>query len=113
MPFSGFVLGVLHSLQDACNIRHMHPVLIWRFCFFSLILPYTVRELVEVFPLRRPEMAGDNSAVILAVSWTETCIGVFLFSLRFLSNWKFVGRFRWDFAVASLTVVSVWSSFCS
>ncbi|KXG50584.1 uncharacterized protein PGRI_043510 [Penicillium griseofulvum] len=51
-------------------------------------------------------MAGNNSAVILAVSWTETCIGLFLFSLRFLSNWKFVGRFRWDFAVAGLTVAT-------
>lgn len=52
-------------------------------------------------------MAGDNAALILAVSWTETAIGLFMFTLRFLSNWKFVGRFRWDFAVAGLTVVSV------
>lgn len=51
-------------------------------------------------------MVGNNSVVILAVSWTETCIGLFFFGLRFLSNWKFVGRFRWDFAVAGLTVVS-------
>jgi hypothetical protein len=54
-----------------------------------------------------PEMAGDNSAVILAVSWVETCIGLIFFGLRFLSNWKFVRRFRWDFAIAGLTVVSV------
>ncbi|CAI7607540.1 unnamed protein product [Penicillium glandicola] len=51
-------------------------------------------------------MAGNNSLVILAVSWAETCIGLFFFGLRFLSNWKFVGRFRWDFAVAGLTVVT-------
>ncbi|KAJ5515153.1 hypothetical protein N7463_004705 [Penicillium fimorum] len=51
-------------------------------------------------------MAVDNSTLILAVSWTETCIGLFLFSLPFLSNWKFVGRFRWDFAVAGLTVAT-------
>jgi hypothetical protein len=56
-------------------------------------------------------MVGNNSVVILAVSWTETCIGLFFFGLRFLSNWKFVGRFRWDFAVAGLTVVSVWPLF--
>lgn len=52
-------------------------------------------------------MAGDNAAVILAVSWTETCVGLFMFTLRFLSNWKFVGRFRWDFAIAGLTVVNI------
>ncbi|KAJ5858734.1 hypothetical protein N7534_004011 [Penicillium rubens] len=51
-------------------------------------------------------MVGNNSVVILAVSWTETCIGLFFFGLRFLSNWKFVGRFRWDFAVAGLTVAT-------
>ncbi|CAI7567297.1 unnamed protein product [Penicillium bialowiezense] len=51
-------------------------------------------------------MAGNNAALILAVSWTETCIGLFLFALRFVSNWKFVGRFRWDFAIAGLTVAT-------
>ncbi|KAJ6156276.1 hypothetical protein N7497_005161 [Penicillium chrysogenum] len=51
-------------------------------------------------------MVGNNSVVILAVTWTETCIGLFFFGLRFLSNWKFVGRFRWDFAVAGLTVAT-------
>ncbi|KAJ6093902.1 hypothetical protein N7467_002747 [Penicillium canescens] len=51
-------------------------------------------------------MAGDNSAVILAVSWVETCIGLIFFGLRFLSNWKFVRRFRWDFAIAGLTVAT-------
>ncbi|KAJ5774897.1 hypothetical protein N7457_009793 [Penicillium paradoxum] len=49
-------------------------------------------------------MAGDNAALILAVSWTETSIGLIMFGLRFVSNWKFVGRFRWDIAVATLTV---------
>ncbi|KAF4761028.1 hypothetical protein HAV15_005372 [Penicillium sp. str.  len=49
---------------------------------------------------------NSHSAVILTVSWIETCIGLFIFSLRFLSNWKFVGRFRWDFALAGLTVAT-------
>ncbi|CAG8924032.1 unnamed protein product [Penicillium salamii] len=51
-------------------------------------------------------MAGNNAALILAVSWTETCVGLLFFALRFVSNWKFVGRFRWDFAIAGLTVVT-------
>ncbi|KAL4940016.1 hypothetical protein BDV06DRAFT_224502 [Aspergillus oleicola] len=54
-------------------------------------------------------MAGDTNtdskkAVILAVSWVETFIGLTFFFLRFITNWKIVSRFRWDFAVASLTV---------
>ncbi|KAJ5332775.1 hypothetical protein MYU51_009099 [Penicillium brevicompactum] len=51
-------------------------------------------------------MADNNAALILAISWTETCIGLILFALRFVSNWKFVGRFRWDFAIAGLTVAT-------
>ncbi|KAL2816651.1 hypothetical protein BDW59DRAFT_182400 [Aspergillus cavernicola] len=51
-------------------------------------------------------MAGDKSPMIVAVSWTETAIGLVFFALRFVSNWKIVARFRWDFAIASLTVVT-------
>ncbi|CAG8137576.1 unnamed protein product [Penicillium olsonii] len=51
-------------------------------------------------------MAGNNAALILAVSWVETCVGLLFFTLRFVSNLKFMGRFRWDFAIAGLTVVT-------
>ncbi|KAL3470361.1 hypothetical protein BJX99DRAFT_50999 [Aspergillus californicus] len=49
---------------------------------------------------------ANKSNVILAVSWAETAIGLVFFILRFVSNWKIVSRFRWDFAVASLTVTT-------
>ncbi|KAL4930971.1 uncharacterized protein BDV17DRAFT_289393 [Aspergillus undulatus] len=51
-------------------------------------------------------MAGDKSAMILAISWVETFIGLSFFTLRFITNWKIVARFRWDFAVASVTVLT-------
>ncbi|PTU24978.1 hypothetical protein P175DRAFT_0428129 [Aspergillus ochraceoroseus IBT 24754] len=51
-------------------------------------------------------MSSNRSAMILAVSWTETCLGLVFFTLRFVSNWKVVARFRWDFAVATLTVIT-------
>lgn len=83
----------------------------FKICIFSCFSRYPVQERVSAGHPRRPEMGRNSrSAVILTVSWIETCIGLFIFSLRFLSNWKFVGRFRWDFALASLTVVSV--TFC-
>lgn len=50
-------------------------------------------------------MAG-KAVAILAVSWIETFFGLLFLTLRFLSNLKFVGRFRWDFWIALLTVVS-------
>ncbi|KAJ5690486.1 hypothetical protein N7462_004878 [Penicillium macrosclerotiorum] len=52
-------------------------------------------------------MPNDTSTLILVVSWTETCIGLIFFTLRFLSNWKVTGRFRWDFAFSGLTVVGI------
>ncbi|KAL4922764.1 hypothetical protein BDW62DRAFT_2743 [Aspergillus aurantiobrunneus] len=51
-------------------------------------------------------MAGDKSVMILAVSWAETAVGLVFFALRFVSNWKIVARFRWDFVVASMTVIT-------
>ncbi|KAJ5593964.1 uncharacterized protein N7459_000172 [Penicillium hispanicum] len=51
-------------------------------------------------------MAQGMSVAILAVSWTETVLGLVFLTLRFLSNLKFVGRFRWDFALAALTVAT-------
>lgn len=47
------------------------------------------------------------SAAVLMVTWVETCIGLIFLAMRFLSSWKFTGRFRWDFGIAALTVVSV------
>lgn len=49
---------------------------------------------------------GGKGVTILAVTWTETFVGLIFITLRFLSNLKFVGRFRWDFWVAAFTVVS-------
>ncbi|KAJ5086587.1 hypothetical protein NUU61_007894 [Penicillium alfredii] len=51
-------------------------------------------------------MAKGMSVAILVVSWAETFVGLTFLTLRFVSNWKFVGRFRWDFAIASLTVLT-------
>lgn len=51
-------------------------------------------------------MADNVSTLILSVSWAETALGLVFYILRFISNWRFVRRFRWDFALASATVVS-------
>jgi hypothetical protein len=56
-------------------------------------------------PTINHKMAEGMSVAILVVSWLETCIGLVFLALRFLSTWKFQGRFRWDFAAATLTVV--------
>jgi hypothetical protein len=54
---------------------------------------------------------GDSGlgVTILAVSWAETGIGLAFFILRAISNWMFVRRLRWDFALAILTVVRLFS----
>ncbi|KAL4795831.1 hypothetical protein BDV19DRAFT_388854 [Aspergillus venezuelensis] len=52
----------------------------------------------------RSSSSDSRSTIILAVSWTETFIGLAFFFLRFITNWKIVSRFRWDFVVATLTV---------
>lgn len=51
-------------------------------------------------------MGESVGALILAVSWTETALGLFFYILRVVSNWQFVGRWRWDFIIATATVVS-------
>jgi hypothetical protein len=51
-------------------------------------------------------MTTGMSAAVLMVTWVETCIGLIFLTMRFLSSWKFTGRFRWDFWIAALTVVS-------
>ncbi|KAL4965487.1 uncharacterized protein BDV14DRAFT_199892 [Aspergillus stella-maris] len=53
-----------------------------------------------------PSSTDSRSTIILAVSWTETFIGLTFFFLRFITNWKIVSRFRWDFFVATLTVTT-------
>lgn len=54
-------------------------------------------------------MGESVGALILAVSWTEAALGVFFYGLRIVSNWQFVGRWRWDFILASAAVVSTLS----
>ena len=51
----------------------------------------------------------DLSVAVLAVSWTETAFGLLFFSLRFITNWRLLHRFRLDFALAAFTVVCVQS----
>lgn len=51
-------------------------------------------------------MATNLPVLILAVSWTETVLGLIFFCLRFVSNWKVTRRFNWDLALAGLTLVS-------
>ncbi|KAL2830423.1 hypothetical protein BJY01DRAFT_118892 [Aspergillus pseudoustus] len=51
-------------------------------------------------------MAGNKSAMILGISYAETVVGLIFFTLRFITNWAIVARFRWDFLVASVTVVT-------
>ena len=65
----------------------------------------STREVILSF-----NMAEGLSVAILVVSWTETAFGLVFLTLRFLSNWQFVGRFRWDFWLALLTVVRVSNS---
>lgn len=52
------------------------------------------------------KMTTGMSTAVLMVTWVETCIGLIFLEMRFLSSWKFTGRFRWDFGIAALTVVS-------
>lgn len=53
------------------------------------------------------KMGGSVAGLIVSVTWTETALGSFFYLLRVVSNWQFTGRFRWDFTIATATVVSV------
>ncbi|KAJ5995671.1 hypothetical protein N7481_002648 [Penicillium waksmanii] len=51
-------------------------------------------------------MPAGLSVAVLVVTWAETCVGLIFLTLRFLSSWKFTGRFRWDFWIATLAVAT-------
>ena len=47
----------------------------------------------------------EYATTTLAVSWTGTILGLLVYSLRFVNNWRFLHRFSWDFYLTSLTLV--------
>jgi hypothetical protein len=52
-------------------------------------------------------MQVDSTTTILGITWAETFLGFSFYILRFISNWTLTHRFRWDFTLASLTVVRI------
>ena len=48
---------------------------------------------------------GGRGPLILAVSWAETVVGIAFFTLRLMTSWRFIGRFRWDFWLSAIAMV--------
>ena len=56
--------------------------------------------------MKDTETPAQYATTTLVVSWIFTFLGLMVFSLRFLNNWRFLHRFSWDFHWAAFTVVS-------
>lgn len=77
-------------------------------------LSYNANALVYIYNptsyIRKPTISlcrmTRYTTDLLAASWSGTSIGLIVFMLRIINNWKVTRRFGWDLAFAALTVVS-------